>query len=160
MARNLSLSAIIFLIGAAYIQQAGKVPRSSLDGAVSSAGFPLLIGWFLVAGAALLVIQTLLTVFVLRSPKTVEAPKGVWERPGHTFALAGGLVILIALYLLLLPFAGYPISVFLLIIAATRYQGVPINFGVVAVALSGSLVLFGLFVLLLGLPLPAGIFFR
>ena len=160
MKSNLSLGAIIFLIGAAYIQQAGKIPRSSLDGAVSSSGFPLLIGWLLVAGAGLLVIQTILTVFLFRPAKAVEEPKGVWESPGHSLLMAGGLVVLITLYLLLLPIAGYALSVFLLIIAATRYQGVLIDFSVVAVALVGSVILYCLFVLLLGLPLPAGILFR
>ena len=58
---------------------------------------------------------------------------------------------------MVLPFGGYVLAVALMLAAVMLYQGLPFSRWTVLVAGGGALVLFGLFGLLLGIPMPKGL---
>ncbi len=59
-------------------------------------------------------------------------------------------------YVVVVPWLGYMLSLAALIMATTYYQGGALNRQVVVVAMSGAIVFWLLFVMLLGIPQPAG----
>jgi hypothetical protein len=59
-------------------------------------------------------------------------------------------------YILLVPWLGYIPSLAGLIFATTYYQGGSVNRQVAVVALSGAVFFWLLFVVLMGIPQPAG----
>jgi hypothetical protein len=56
----------------------------------------------------------------------------------------------------MLPFLGYIVSVALMLAAVMLYQGLPFSRRTGLVAAGGALFLYGLFGLLLGIPVPMG----
>ena len=59
-------------------------------------------------------------------------------------------------YILAAPWLGYPLSIAALILATTYYRGGAINRQVVVVALSGGVLFWLLFVVLMRVPQPLG----
>lgn len=68
-----------------------------------------------------------------------------------------GMLAIGAVYIAVLPWLGYMLSLAGLIIATTYYQGGALNRQVAVVAVSGAVVFWLLFVMLLGIPQPAGL---
>ena len=68
-----------------------------------------------------------------------------------------GTLALGAAYGVLLPWLGYAVSIGVLLAATAAYQGAGLNRRVVLVAAGGAAFLWALFVWLLGIPQPAGV---
>jgi hypothetical protein len=60
-------------------------------------------------------------------------------------------------YILAVPWLGYPISIALVILAATAAQGGRLGGRAAVVAVCGALFFWLLFVVLLGIPQPSGV---
>jgi hypothetical protein len=153
MLRDLVCGAIALALASVYLFEASKIPVSALGDTVGSAGFPLILG-FLLAGVAVLL---LLQAFLSRT--TAEGPSAAGdeaERPGFAFKRAAGLALIAAAFIAILPFGGYVVAVALMLAAVMLYQGLPFSGRTTLVAGVGALALFGLFGLLLGIPLPKG----
>jgi hypothetical protein len=141
-----------------YLVQAAALPTSALADPVGASGFPMLIGWTMAGASVVLLLRT--GVEALWSKRTAEADTDgseIWATPLRTTARAAGVVAIAAVFLLILPFAGYLLSLFLLIGAVAIYQGRPPSWRIGLVAGSGAVFLWLLFVVVLNLPLPAGI---
>lgn len=144
MTRDLVLGGACLALAAGYYLMAAAIPESALSDAVGAQGLPKT--YAVVLGALSLVLmfkswKTRLTVLDHRVP---------------ILRVAGMLVIGIV-YLAVVPWTGYILALAGLIAATTYYQGGGLNARVAAVALSGALFFWVLFVAVLGIPHPPGI---
>jgi len=142
--RDLVLGGACLALAAGYYLMAAAIPESALSDAVGAQGLPKT--YAVVLGALSLVLmfkswKTRLTVLDHRVP---------------ILRVAGMLVIGIV-YLAVVPWTGYILALAGLIAATTYYQGGGLNARVAAVALSGALFFWVLFVAVLGIPHPPGI---
>lgn len=157
-------------IGAvAYWRVADDIPISPLDGAVNATVMPKALATAMFVFSVLLILRALVIEAVaIRAARKAAAaadPKPVAEAAveGHVFTprqhlkAAGVLAIGIA-YLLLLPIIGYIPGIFLLVTVLSIYIGARPGLMPVAVGAAIALAFFGLFKLILGIPMPAGIF--
>jgi putative tricarboxylic transport membrane protein len=144
-AADVSLGVGALALAGAYGTMAQAIPVSLLSDAVGPGGVPLAIAMMLaVAGAGLL----LRTVLV--------GPRSGKESPNHP--RAAGLLALLVCYLLAVPLLGYPMSIGILAAAIASFAGAR---GPASIAFAIGLAAFFwlAFVLLLGIPFPAGLLF-
>lgn len=152
---------VIMLIAAlVYWLEAGKIRISPLDGLVGAAGLPKSLAYVL-AGLSLILIARGIaeTKIRLRSNAAEsEEPRslGDWIKP-HLRAV--GMLAIGVVYLLLLPWLGYTITVAMLLFAVSVYNGAQINLRTILVAVIGAAFCQLLFVQFLGITLPTGEFF-
>ncbi len=161
MVKNLACGIITLAFAIGYLIQAAALPTSALADPVGASGFPMLIGWTMVAASVLLLIRTLIGMGRRERPAVNGEEDAddseIWAAPGHATARAAGLVVIAAFFLLILPVAGYVVSLFLMIAAVALYQGQPLTWRLGLIAAGGAICLWVLFALTLNLPLPAGI---
>ena len=177
--RVLGLAALALAAG--YYAMAAAIPVSTLADAVGPAGLPKIYGVALgVLGVALLVQSGLGT----RDSGLGERSSGLGARdsglensespnpesriPNPDTASPNpdrnavakriaGLLAIGVLYIALVPSLGYLLSIALLIAATTYYQGGGLNGRVALVALGGAVLFWLLFVRVLSIPQPPGV---
>lgn len=158
MVKNFACGIITLALAIGYLIEAAALPTSALADPVGASGFPMLIGWTMACASVILLLRT--GVEALRGKRTADAntdDSEIWATPLRTTARAAGLVGIAALFLLILPVAGYLLSLFLMIGAVAMYQGRSLSWRLGLVAAGGAVFLWLLFVVVLNLPLPAGI---
>lgn len=152
MAKDFICGLILLALAAVYLYGANGMPVSLLDDAVGSSGFPVILGWALAVMSIVLLGQASVTRFT----SNIEDKEPVFERPLYATLRAGGIVMLAAAFLLLLPLVGYICSLIFLIGAISLYQGQLPSWRIAAVAVGGAITLYLIFVRLLNIPLPSG----
>ena len=145
---ELMFGVVALAAAAAYYAAARAIPSSLLDDVVGSGGLPKTYG------LALAVLAVAQITRALASRRTAAGSAGeVMLSHRKTFGtLALGLG-----YGALLPWLGYAGSIAVLIAATAAYQGAGFNRRVALVAVGGAAFLWALFVWLLGIPQPAGV---
>ena len=145
---ELMFGVVALAAAAAYYAAARAIPSSLLDDVVGSGGLPKTYG------LALAVLAVAQIARALASRRTAAGSAGeVMLSHRKTFGtLALGLG-----YGALLPWLGYAGSIAVLIAATAAYQGAGFNRRVALVAVGGAAFLWALFVWLLGIPQPAGV---
>jgi putative tricarboxylic transport membrane protein len=147
-----------FALAVGYYLMAATIPSSLLADAIGPQGLPKTYA-FLLAGLSLILIvrsvrlpwpererrQPDLTV----SRQTTASRQPLWR--------VSGLLAIGVAYVVVVPWLGYLPSLAALIMATTYYQGGALNRQVVVIALGGAVVFWLLFVVLLGIPQPAGL---
>lgn len=141
--------ALAFLAGSAlYLVQAARLPLGSVE--QPGAGlFPLLVGAFLLAASAAHLLQDL-----RRSPGTPLLPSA------ETGRRVMGVVAALGAFCLLLPWLGYGVTALGLLLAILRLFGLARWGMTAAVALVATVASYYLFAVVLGVPLPAGVWSR
>ena len=81
-----------------------------------------------------------------------------WKGEARKIFRAFGLLIIGVIYLFMLAFLGYVLSIALLFAAVAFYLGAAFNWRMMLIAAAGAVVLWTIFVILLGVPMPAGLF--
>lgn len=158
MLKNIAAGTALLALSVGYYLVAAHMPTSILDTTVNSAAFPKLLG---IAGAAFslaLIVQGLLAY--RSEPATApgsDAPRSVNWQP-HLRAL--GLLAIVCLFVLALKILGYPVAVALLILAVSVYQGSPLSWTSIAVAIGGALFFWLFFMVFLGIHMPLGLWGR
>jgi putative tricarboxylic transport membrane protein len=145
------------VIGAVYLYFAYQLRASALDDSMGPGGMPRIYGWLLVGLGTILVVQA---VIASRAMATASAPppeKGEWEGQGRKVAYAAGLLGRASAYLFVVQSLGYVLTIALLIITATIYLGGGISGRVVAIGIGGAICLWAMFVVGLGVRMPAGV---
>ena len=173
MNRDLVFGSAAFALAVGYYLMATTIPVSLLADAVGPQGLPktyavLLGGLSLILISRSLVRGIRLPAFA-RLRRGVAPVRGIRLQPDSRFApvrdvrpkpdlwrVAGLLAIGVA-YVVVVPWLGYLLSVAILIMATIYYQGGALNRQVVVVAMSGAVVFWLLFVMLLGIPQPPGV---
>lgn len=151
MSLDLAFGLAMLALAGGYYATAAAIPASFLDDVVGPAGLPKAYG-FVLAGLA--VLQVARALLIMRRP-----PAGAVQPAGRVLGdsrIAVTLGLGIA-YGAVLPWLGYPTSIALLLVATAGYMAGGINRRVVAVAVAGGAVFWLLFVWLLGIPQPEGI---
>ncbi len=147
MNRDLAFGAACLALAAGYYVMAAAIPESALADAVGPQGLPKTYAFVLAALSSVLIL------------KSLNRSKGVLAAPKHASPIlrVAGMLLIGILYLAVVPWLGYVVALAGLIAATTYYQGGGLNGRVAIVALSGALFFWVLFVAVLGIPHPPGI---
>jgi hypothetical protein len=151
MSLDLAFGLAMLALAGGYYTIAAAIPASFLDDVVGPAGLPKSYSFVL---AGLVAVQVVRSILIVR-----RAPTGTVRRTGRALGdsrIAVTLGIGIA-YGVVLPWLGYPASIALLLVATAGYMAGGINRRVAAVAVAGGAVFWLLFVWLLGIPQPEGL---
>jgi putative tricarboxylic transport membrane protein len=157
MRKDLVCGLIALALAGVYLNEATKIQVSALGDTVGAGGFPLILGSLLAVAALLLLLQS----FLARRSAGADGPsaevEGEAESPGYGVRRAAGLTVIAAAFIAMLPLGGYVVAVALLLAAVMLYQGLPFSRRTILVAGGGAIFLYGLFGLLLGIPVPRGL---
>jgi hypothetical protein len=156
--RDGALGIIGLVLAGAYYAMAADVPESLLSDAVGPADLPKIYAYVLAGLSLILVGRALLAVGRALSgsaggPDKVR-PTGEEPMP---VARAAGLLALGVVYLAIVDYAGYVLAIALLIAATIWYQGRELRPRILLVAAGGALLFWLMFVRLLGVQHPPGI---
>jgi putative tricarboxylic transport membrane protein len=146
--RDLAFGAVTLSLSVGYYALTGSIPRSQLADAIGPQGLPRAYAVLLAALSLILIVRSL-TRTVRLKPDTTSSQATLWR-------VAGMLVIGI-LYIVVVPWLGYLLSLAGLIFATTYYQGGAVNRQVAIVALCGAVFCWALFVRLMGIAQPPGL---
>lgn len=151
MSRDVAFGVAGLVLAAGYYLMATAIPGSQLADSVGPQGLPKIYALVLAALSAILIIRSL-------SGGRGTGEGGAFRSPErHALWRGAGLLAFGVVYLLVVPWVGYIVSIAALIVATTWYQGGVINRQVIGVAVSGAAVFWLLFVVLLGIPHPPGV---
>ena len=149
MNRDVALGAILLVIAAGYYRLAEAIPESQLADAVGPAGLP-------VAYAAVLAVLSLtLLARGLRAAPPVS--DGAPQVSRKILLRVLGMLALGIGYIVAAPWLGYALALAVLIVGTSYYQGGRLDRRVLLVGACGAVVLWVLFVVLLGVRQPEGI---
>ena len=151
MSRDVLSGLFLLAIAAGYYWAALGIPRSSLSDEVGAAGLPTVLAVILAALGLLIVVRGL----VIRRPVAAAADAEEAEAPPRR---AFGLLAIGAAYVFVVPYLGYVASIALLIAVVAIYEGLRPSWRLPAIALAGAAFLWVLFVKLLGVQQPPGLF--
>lgn len=150
--KDLVAAAILSLIAGAYYLAALRIPSSTLDDGVGPHGFPRVLTVALVMLAAAIAVRAAVSVPTARGADQDKETEARWPR-------ALGLLALGALYIPAALVLGYPLALFLLLVAVALYEGKRFSWRMAAVAAGGAAFFYVLFELVLGVRQPEGLFF-
>jgi len=140
------------VIGVAYYFLATAVPVSQLADAIGPQGLPKVYALMLVALSLILIVTGLRDVrFAIRSPRASG-------NRSRSFLRAAGMVVIGVAYIVVVPWLGFLLTISILILATTYYQGGTIGRYASVVALCGGVFFWLLFVVLMGIAQPPGFF--
>ena len=146
-AQDVALGTAMLAIGVAYYWLTTLVQQSVLDDTVGPVGLPRVYALLLVALSAILIVRAVSVLF-RQNRSSREEPRQSWRFIG--------MLLIGVLYVGIVPWLGYPLSIGLLIGATASYQGGSIDRRVILVAATGAVLLWVLFVALLRVPQPLG----
>lgn len=153
MTRDLTCSAVLLIISASYYSLASGIGRSALADEVGPAGLPILYATLLATLALALAAKALLRPLLLRAAADT-AEKGA-PSLGFILRRAAGVFAIGVGYLLIVPLAGYFVTLILVIAAMALFYGERASARLAATAVAGAAVFWALFVWLLGIPMPS-----
>ena len=150
MARDLTCSAVLLIVAAGYYSVASHIGRSALDDAVGPAGLPVVYAVVLATIALVLAGKAVLRLLLRAVDESATAgePMLGLRRAGGVFAIGVG-------YVLIVPLAGYFLTLVMVIAAMALYQGERVSAHLATIAVAGAASFWLLFVRLLGIPMPA-----
>jgi hypothetical protein len=161
MTRDAWIGVVFLAFAIVYWIAADGIRISPLDGPVTAAGLPKSLAYALGMLAVLLILRSL----ALKRTKGGEpvraadaAPPDDAERPAlyrHLRAL--GMLAFGIGYLLVVPYVGYPLAIVCLMLGVAVYIGARFGAKTAAIAGLGGLFFYLLFVQILDIPLPEGI---
>jgi putative tricarboxylic transport membrane protein len=161
--RDLLFGIATLVVAAVYHGLAVAIPQSDLADPVGPQGLPRVYALLLAALSLILIARS------LRRPGSDGEPTNGEPRtqnPGSRIPDPGsrtraarviGMLLIGVAYIIVLPWLGYLLSVAALITATIYFQGGTINGRSILVALSGAVCLWLLFIWLLRIQYPAGL---
>lgn len=164
--RDVWIGLASLVLAGLYWGQTQRIPVSPLDGVVNAKAMPHALALALALFSLLLVARALLvewmTVRAAHAAGTVPAPI---EEEGKRFgwaqhAKAAGVLVLGLAYLIALPWIGYLLSMAVLVTVVAIYIGARASLYTVAVGVGVAVTFYMLFVWLLDIPMPAGMWPR
>lgn len=151
----LAASGLLVILAVVYWLAADAIPKSSLSGAVGADGLPKMLAVALALLSIALAGQTLAEMRKRRrsggAPVDAEAVR--WG--SHLRAL--GVIGIGVAFVIVLPILGYTVSVALLLVALATYSGQKLSAGSLVFGVVGAAVFYVLFVHVLQVPMPGGI---
>ena len=152
--RDLLFGITTLVVAAVYYGLAVGIPQSDLADPVGPQGLPRVYALLLAALSLILIARSL-----RRSSSSAGSsnPESRIPNPGAGIARVIGMLLIGVAYIIVLPWLGYLLSVAALITATIYFQGGVINGRSILVALSGAVCLWLLFIWLLRIQYPAGL---
>jgi putative tricarboxylic transport membrane protein len=161
LAKERFFGGLMAVFSLAYLRYAAGIEDSMLADSVGASGIPLALGSvMLIASVGLL----LKSFFITKPPVDAADSSADSEAPtpaekNHSLRMAAGLLAILTVYALVLPTAGYAISISLLVFAIAVLAGASFNLTLaMCTALSGVAFWF-LFQFALGIAMPKGALF-
>lgn len=159
--KDLAGGIAVLVIAGLYYSAIGGIAESTLSDEVGATGLPRILA-IVLAGLGLI-----LTARAVMAGALSPAPAPAAEAPAPsddddetaTLPRALGFLAFGAAYVALVPIIGYLPAIALLIGAVALYEGAPRNWKTLAIALGGALLYWGIFVKILGVHQPSGLFF-
>jgi hypothetical protein len=144
----------MLVVAIVYYGLAATIPQSDLADPVGPQGLPRVYAVLLAALSLILIVRSL-----PRSASRPESsnPESRIPNPGAGLPRVIGILLIGVAYIIVLPWLGYLLSVAALITATIYFQGGVINGRSILVALSGAVCLWLLFIWLLRIQYPAGL---
>jgi putative tricarboxylic transport membrane protein len=156
MTRDAWIGVVFLAFAVVYWIAADGIRISPLDGPVTAAGLPKSLAYAL-GGLAVLLIVRSLTLRWLVAGRTAPGEQEEERGPDLRQHLrAVGMLAIGVAYLLAVPYLGYTLSIIALLFAAALYIGARFGPKTAAIAALGGAFFYLLFVQLLGIPLPPG----
>jgi hypothetical protein len=150
VSRDFVFGLIALALAIGYYALAAALPETMLADAVGPQGLPQAYGVALGVLSLILIAQSI----PRRAAPGARSPEPEARVP---VARIAGLLLIGVLYIALVPWLGYVVTLAGLIAATTYYQGGGLNRRVALVSGGGALFLWILFVWVLGIPQPAGV---
>jgi hypothetical protein len=155
--RDLIGAILALVLAGAYGYGASQIHKSSLIGkGVGADALPKGLAITLAVLAVILIVQA----FVQRRKDPATAAPPTPEKKAearHKHLRAGGMLLIGIGFLALVEYIGYIPAIFLMICATAVYNGRPMSWQVAGVAAGLTAVFYGLFDLVLHIPMPSGI---
>jgi putative tricarboxylic transport membrane protein len=154
--RELALGSATLAIAAVYYLLAIRIPQSDIADVIGAQGLPKTYASLLAGLSIILIVRA---VVARRRAAAPDATPAI-PRPGLQRGVAWrvfGMLMNGVIYILVVPWLGYILSIAALIAATVYYQGGELNRRAAGVAISGAIFLWLLFVRLLHIAHPAGI---
>ena len=152
MTRDSGIALGLLALAVLYWLGADQIKVSRLEGVVGAQAVPKGLAVSLAILSVLLVAQDLWRARRIAPAADAAPDTGI---DAHLRAL--GMLVIGAAYLLVVATIGYLPAMALLLLATAHYVGRPWSAGLIAVALGGAGLYYVIFVRLLGIPLPPGI---
>jgi putative tricarboxylic transport membrane protein len=146
------LAAVVIIVAAIYLFVDAGLPTARIGDPLGPKAFPFLVGGGLILSALLLVLETLSKRRTLED-KTIE-PRTKDER--HLFLVMIGMVVWSGAYYTVFETLGYLIATPIFLLGLLSYFNQRKYLTNVLVALGFTGVVYLLFSILLGVPLPSG----
>ncbi|MFM1816287.1 MAG: hypothetical protein RLZ98_2982 [Pseudomonadota bacterium] len=141
-------------VAIAYWLGADAIPKSVLAGQVGADGLPKLLAYVL---GALALILTLKGVFLAMRPAGGPSEEVGEVHGWHAHKRAFGLLAMAIGYIVAVPYLGYLLSIGILMAGVALYNGAKPSLMLIGIAAAGAVIFYVLFVLVLNIPLPPGI---
>jgi putative tricarboxylic transport membrane protein len=153
MTRDLALGSVLLAIAGTYYLMTAAIPDSLLADAVGPQGLPKVYAILLALLALVLMARA------VRGRRAVGATtrRERTDQPARTIGRVTAMLAIGVVYIAVVPFAGYVMSIAGVIVGTASYQGGGVTRPVLLVGAAGALLLWLLFVMLLRIPQPAGI---
>jgi len=152
--RDLVFGSMTLALAAVYYALTVTIPQSQLADPIGPQGLPKTYAFVLAALSILVILRS------IKRPANLEPgttnPESRIPNPGRIPRVIGMLLIGVA-YILVLPWLGYLLSVAALIAATTYFQGGSLGGRSILVAISGAVCFWVLFIWLLRIQYPAGL---
>lgn len=153
--RDLVFGSATLALAVVYYALTVTIPQSDLADPIGPQGLPKTYAAVLAVLAIILIARSMKRPANL-APTNPEPANPRTNEPANLGRVIGMLLIGVA-YILVLPWLGYLLSVAALIAATTYFQGGSINLRSILVAISGALCFWVLFIWLLRIQYPAGL---
>jgi putative tricarboxylic transport membrane protein len=158
--RDLVFGIATLLVAAVYYGFAVAIPQSDLAEPVGPQGLPRVYALLLAALSLILIARSLRSGESASRKAERQNPEPSESRipdPGSRLLRVIGMLLIGVAYIIVLPWLGYLLSIAALITATIYFQGGVINGRSILVALSGAVCLWLLFIWLLRIQYPAGL---
>jgi hypothetical protein len=154
--RDLIFGIVTLCLAASYYWATQSVPVSRLADPIGPRGLPHVYAAILAALSAILIVRS---VAGITRAHALDGRASDVRPPGRS-ARAGalGMLLIGVAYLLVAPWLGYLLSIAGIIFATSYYQGGGLTRQSAAIALGGGIFFWLLFVVLMGIAQPPGIF--
>jgi hypothetical protein len=151
---ELLLGIVTLAIAAAYYLMTLRIPQSDIADVIGAQGLPKTYAALLAGLSIILIVRALVARRTAPRPPTGAVTPGMERNVAWRMF---GMLMNGVIYILVVPWLGYLLSIAALIAATVYYQGGGFNRRVAAVAFGGAVFLWLLFVRLLHIAHPAGI---
>lgn len=159
--KDLAGGLAVLAVAGLYYWAIGDIAESTLSDEVGATGLPRILALLLTGLGLILTGRAVLAGALSPAGPAAKAPPAAEDDadPVAPLARALGFLAFGAAYVGLVPIIGYLPAIALLIGAVALYEGAPRDWKTLAIALGGALAYWAIFVKLLGVHQPAGLFF-